>query len=332
MLKKIVLASAMAMTAVSVRAGTTIEGTGSSFAYPIYKSWATEYYNATGNKVNYTPTGSGAGIKAISAREVDFGGSDKPLKPSTLKKKGLYQFPTVVGAIALAYNIPGVDRLRLSENALSGIVLGTIQYWDNPVIRKDNPGVKLPHEKVLFVHRSDKSGTTFAFTYYLSKMNSVWRSHFGAKKAVNWPMENHIGGKGNFGVSTAIKTNKYSIGYVDYADAVKNGLKMAEVEGRNGRFIKPELKAFQEAARFAVLDPKKDFYANIAYPKKGYPIVSVTFALIAKEKKDKNREVVKFVDFGFKNGDDNATKLGYVPLPAAVKEKVRAYWKEKGLY
>jgi len=332
MLKNIVLAGVMAAAASAACAGSTIEGTGSSFAYPIYKSWATEYYNTTGNRVNYTPTGSGAGIKAVSAREVDFGGTDKPLKPSTLRKKGLYQFPTIVGAIILAYNIPGVERLRLSENALSGIVLGTIQYWDNPVIRRDNPGVKLPHEKVLFVHRSDKSGTTFAFTYYLSKMNSVWRSHFGARKALNWPVENRVGGKGNFGVSTAIKTNAYSIGYVDYADAVKNGLKMAEIEGRNGRFIKPTIESFQQAAKFAVLDPKKDFYANIAYPKKGYPIVSVSFVLIPKEKPQRNREVVRFFDFAFKNGDDNATQLGYVPLPEKVKEKVRAYWKEKGIY
>ena len=332
MMRKWIATGALALTTVLAQAGTTIEGTGASFPYPVYKSWIGEYFNSTGNKVNYTPTGSGAGIKAISAREVDFGGTDKPLSPKVLKKKKLYQFPTVVGAITMAYNLPGVDNLRLSENALSGIVLGTIQYWDNPVIQKDNPGVKLPHKKVLFVHRSDKSGTTFNFTYYLSKMNSVWRSHYGAKKMMNWPMDNRIGGKGNFGVSTAIKTNPYSIGYVDYADALKNGLKMAVIEARDGRFVKPEPKAFQEAAKYAKLYPKKDFYAIIAYPKKGYPIVAATFILIPQEKAATNKQVTAFFDFAYKNGDDNAAKLGYVPLPEEVKRKVRAYWQDKGVY
>ncbi len=329
-MKKWMLAGALAAT-MSTAYASTIEGTGASFPYPVYKSWIGEYYNSTGNKVNYTPTGSGAGIKAISAREVDFGGTDKPLKPSVLEKKGLYQFPTVVGAITLAYNIPGVDKLRLSENALSGIVLGTITHWDNPVIQKDNPGVKLPHKKVLFVHRSDKSGTTFNFTYYLSKMNSVWRSHYGAKKMVDWPMDNRIGGKGNFGVSTAIKTNPYSIGYVDYADAVKNKLDMAQIEARNGKFVTPTPEAFQEAAKYANLNPKKDFYSIIAYPKKGYPIVAATFVLVPKEKQARNKLVTEFFDFAYKNGDDNAAKLGYVPLPESLKQKVRAYWTEKGI-
>ncbi|SIO05676.1 phosphate ABC transporter substrate-binding protein, PhoT family [Sulfurivirga caldicuralii] len=332
MLKKVMLAGTFAVAATTAYAGTTVQGTGSSFAYPLYKSWATEYYNATGNKVNYTATGSGTGIKAVSAREVDFGGSDKPLAPKTLKKKGLYQFPTAMGAIVMAYNVPGVDHLRLSEKAHEGIVLGSVKYWDNPLLKKENPNANLPHKPILFVHRSDKSGTTFAYTYYLSKMSKTWRKRFGAKKMVNWPMENRIGGKGNFGVTTAIKTNKYSIGYADYADAVHNGLKMAEIEAPSGEYIKPSLASFQEAAKYADLDPKKDFYANIAYPPKGYPIVTATFVLMPQEKPERSKEVVKFFDFGFKNGDDNATELGYVPLPADVKEKIRGYWKEKGLY
>lgn len=332
MMKKWLTAGALALTATVAQAGTTIEGTGASFPYPVYKEWIGAYYNETGNKVNYTPTGSGAGVKAVTAREVDFGGSDKPLSPKVLKKKKLYQFPSVVGAITLSYNLPGVEQLRLSEVAISGIVLGTIQYWDNPVIAKDNPGVKLPHKKVLFVHRSDKSGTTFNFTYYLSKMSSVWRSHYGAKKLMNWPMENRIGGKGNFGVAAAIKTNPYSIGYVDYADAKKNKLKMAEIEGRDGAFVKPSLETFQAAAKFASLDPKKDFYAIIAYPKKGYPIVAATFVLLPEEKTQTNKQVTQFFDYAYRKGDDAAKKLGYVPLPEEVKAKVRAYWQDKGIY
>ncbi len=315
----------------AAQAATTIEGTGASFPYPVYKAWIKDYYKATGNQVNYSPTGSGTGIQEISARHVDFGGSDKPLTPAELKKKGLYMFPTVVGAITFAYNLPGIDNLKLSEAAISGILLGNIEYWDAATIAKDNPGVKLPHEKILFVHRSDKSGTTFNFTYYLSKMNSVWRRHYGAKKAVNWPMKNRIAGKGNFGVSTAIETNKYSIGYVDYADAVKNHLKMAAIEDKTGQFIAPKPENFVKAAGSANLNPKNDFYSIIAYPKSGYPMVAATFILLPKEKQDKNKAVTAFFDYSYKNGDAAAAKLGYVPLPASVKKKIRTYWTEKGI-
>ena len=307
----------------------TIEGTGASFPYPVYKAWISDYYNATGNKVNYSPTGSGTGIKEISARHVDFGGSDKPLKPSVLKKSGLYMFPTVVGAITFSYNLPGVSDLKLSEKAISGIVMGDIKYWDDAILKQDNPEAKLPHEKILFVHRSDKSGTTFNFTYYLSKMNKTWNKEFGAKKAINWPMENRVAGKGNFGVSTAIETNKYSIGYVDYADAKKNGLQMATVQGNGGKFYAPTTENFVAAAGHATLDPKKDFYSIIAYPESAYPMVAATFILLPNDSK-KNKEVTNFFDYSYKHGDKAASDLGYVPLPESVKEKIRGYWSDKG--
>ncbi len=331
-MKQLMMAVAMTAFAATASAGTTLQGTGSSFAYPLYKAWADAYYQEKGSKVNYTPTGSGAGIKAVVHREVDFGGSDKPLKPRILKKTRLYQFPTAIGAITFAYNVPGVHDLKLSEKAIEGIVLGTVQYWDNPLLKQSNPGVRLPHEKVLFVHRSDKSGTTFAFSYYLSKMSRTWRSKFGARKAINWPMAFRVGGKGNFGVATAIKTNRYSIGYLDYADAMKNRLDMATIQAADGTFVKPAPESFSVAAQYADLDPKKDFYANIAYPPKGYPIVSATFVLMPRDKEAQDRAVVQFFDFGFRKGDASARKLGYVPLPAGVKEKVRDYWRAKGLY
>lgn len=310
-----------------------VQGTGSSFAYPLYKTWAADYYKSTGRQVNYTPTGSGAGIKAVTAREVDFGGSDKPLKPKTLKKKKLYQFPAAIGAITLSYNVPEVDQLKLSSRAVAGIALGSVRYWDAPVLAQDNPGVKLPHKPILFVHRSDSSGTTFAFSYYLSKISRKWRKTFGARKQINWPMDNRAGGKGNFGVATAIKTNPYSIGYVEYADARKAGLKMAQIEGADGQYHAPSLDSFRTAARFAKLDPARDFYANIQYPKQGYPIVAATFVLVPAEteRAERSRNVVDFFDHGFRYGDVIATKLGYVALPDSVKEKIRAYWKEKGL-
>ncbi|MEO1927216.1 MAG: phosphate ABC transporter substrate-binding protein PstS [Nautiliaceae bacterium] len=327
-MKKLILGALVAVSSFAY----TINGTGASFPYTVYKQWIKSYYDQTGNRVNYTPTGSGTGIKEVALRHVDFGGSDKPLPPKVLKKAKLYQFPTLVGGIALSYNIPGVDNLKLSEAAIEGIVLGSIVYWDNPLIVKYNKNAKLPHKKIIFVHRSDKSGTTFNFTYYLSKMSSVWRRHYGARKLINWPTDAQgrgIAGKGNFGVSAAIKTNEYSIGYVDYADAKKNSLKMAIVENK-GHFVAPTPKNFAIGAAYAGFDAKKDFYKIIAYPKKGYPIIAATFILVPKEKVNKDKEVTTFFDYAYKN-DAVASKLGYIPLPASVKAQVRKYWEEKGI-
>jgi len=328
-MKKIIVASLLT-AAVSVSAmAATIQGTGSSFQYPANKAWAKEYNAKTGNQVNYSPTGSGAGIKGVIARQVDFGGSDKPLKPRELKANKLSQFPIAIGAIVFGYNVPGVTNLKLSERAISGIMLGNIEYWDATTIKNDNPGANLPHEKILFVHRSDKSGTTYGFTYYLSKMNSVWRTHFGAKKDLNWPMANTIAGKGNFGVSTAIKTNKYSIGYVDYADARSNGLNMADIENAAHKYVKADAKSFAEGAKYADLDPKKDFYANIQYPKSGYPIMAATFVLIPNESKMKTN-VADFYKFAFAN-PSAASDLGYVALPPSVVAKIEKYMTQKGM-
>jgi len=328
-MKKHILAGLMLATLSTSVLAVNIEGTGSSFQYPANKAWSKLYHAETGNKVNYSPTGSGAGIKEVSARHVDFGGSDKPLKPAILKNKKLAQFPIAIGAITFAYNIPDVSSLKLSESAISGIVLGNIEYWDANTIKKDNPDVTLPHKKVLFVHRSDKSGTTFGFTYYLAKMNSVWRSHFGAKKTINWPMKNHIAGKGNFGVSTAIKTNDYSIGYVDYADAVSNKLSIATIENKAGKFVEATPAAFAEGAKYADLDPKKDFYANIQYPKSGYPVMAATFVLVPNEG-EKKKQVADFYRFALSH-PDTISALGYVALPPSVVGKVEAYMARKGM-
>ncbi len=329
-MKKIV--AGFVLTAVSLFAW-TINGMGASFPYPVYKQWIKGFYEESGNKVNYTATGSGTGIKEVAKRHVDFGGSDKPLIPRILQKAKLYQFPTVVGGIALAYNVPGVNNLKLSEAVVEGIVLGSIQYWDNPLIVRYNPNAKLPHKKIIFVHRSDKSGTTFNFTYYLSKMSSLWRKYYGARKLINWPADKQgrsVAGKGNFGVSAAIKTNVYSIGYVDYADAYKNGLKMAIIQGRDGRFYTPNPESFSESAAYAGFSLKNDFYKVIAYPKRGYPIIAATFILIPQEKTDTDKKVTKFFDYGY-NHDEMAKKLGYVPLPEGVKELVRNYWKSHNI-
>jgi phosphate transport system substrate-binding protein len=329
-IKHILALSVLSLSVATTAYAAKIESTGSSFAYPAYKAWSKAYYDDTKNQVNYTPTGSGSGIKEVSAGHVDFGGSDKPLKSSALRKAGLIMFPTAIGAITFAYNVEGVSGLKLSEAAISGIMLGKVKYWDDELIKQGNEGLKLPHEKILFVHRSDKSGTTFAFTYYLSKMNKEWRKKFGAKKVVDWPSENRIAGKGNFGVATAIKNNAFSIGYVDYADAKKNELDMAIVENREKAFIEPTPSSFEAAAIYADLDPKKDFYANIAYPPKGYPIVTATFALVP-ENGENSKEVIKFFDYALTKKNKLIEALGYVVLPEAVIEKVQGYWAAKGL-
>jgi len=328
-MKKIIAAGLMTAALSTSAMAWTIEGTGSSFQYPANKAWAKEFYATTKNKVNYSPTGSGAGIKAVSARQVDFGGSDKPLSPKALNKKNLAQFPIAIGAITFAYNLPGINNLKLSERAISGIMLGKIQYWDDAIIQQDNPSVKLPHKKILFVHRSDKSGTTFGFTYYLSKMSKEWRSQYGAKKQLNWPIANRIAGKGNFGVATAIKTNKYSIGYIDYADAKSNGLSMATIENKAKKFVTPNPESFAEGAKYADLDPKKDFYANIQYPAQGYPIMTATFVLVPNDNQNKTH-VTEFYHFAYSNPNIIA-KLGYIPLPKEVTDKVEQYWVDKGL-
>ena len=328
-MKTLITAGLVSLVALSAANAEVIRGSGASFPYSVYQAWIKDYNKATGVKIDYVSEGSGAGIKHITARQTDFGGSDKPLTPRALKKARLYQFPSVVGAIAMAYNIPGVNNLRLSRAAIAEIALGHIKYWDNPLIKDANPNIKLPHKKLTFVHRADGSGTTFNFTYYLSKSNSEWRHKFGAKKVVNWPGDHHVGGKGNPGVGALIKQTPYSVGYMDYADAKSNNIKMATLENREGYFVKPELKNFQAAAAYAKFSPKRDFYSIIADPigKSSYPIVAATFILLPKEATETNKKVTAFFDWAYKNGAETAAKLGYVPLPTSLTNKVRAYWK-----
>ena len=333
MKKFITTAVVSATLLVSANANEVIKGSGASFPYSVYQKWITAYNKATGIKIDYIKKGSSKGIKDISARQVNFAGSDKPLSPKVLKAKKLYQFPAVVGAITMAYNLPNINNLKLSRAAIAEIALGHIKYWDNPLIVQSNPNIKLPHKKLTFVHRADGSGTTFNFTYYLSKSNSEWRHKFGAKKIVSWPGDHHIGGKQNSGVGALIKQTPYSIGYMDYADAKSNNIKMAIIENREGYFVKPELKTFQEAASKAKFSIKKDFYAVIADPvgKNSYPIVAATFILLPKEATATNKKVTKFYEWAFKNGTKEAIQLGFVPLPKNLINKIEKYWEIKGI-
>jgi phosphate transport system substrate-binding protein len=328
---KIVLASSMVVASLS--ANDVIKGSGASFPYSVYQKWIKAYNKETGIKVDYIKKGSSKGIKDAKARAVDFAGTDKPLSPKVLKKNGLYKFPGVVGAITMGYNLPNVHNLKLSRKAIVAIANGTAKYWDDAVIAKANKGVKLPHKKLTFVHRADGSGTTYNFTYFLSKVSKKWRHTYGAKKSLNWPGDHHIGGKTNSGVAALLKQTPYSVGYIDYADAKNNEIAMATVQNRAGNYIKPELKNFQAAAAKAALNPKKDFYAVIADPKgaDSYPMVAATFILLPVEKTTTNKKVTAFFDWSYKNGQEIAKSLGFVPLPDSLTAKIRKYWEEKGI-
>jgi phosphate transport system substrate-binding protein len=330
-LKKLLLGATAAAVALTSVNAWEINGRGASFPAPVYKEWATAYNKATGNKVNYTGTGSGDGIKSIKKRIVDFAGSDKPLKPETLRKHKLYMFPAIVGSIVLAYNLPGVEdnQLKLSEKAIAAIFSGKAKYWDDAVIVENNKEIKLPHEPINVCVRADGSGTTFNFTYYLSKIDPA---DFQPKKKLNWKA-NVIGGKGNQGVTANIQQNKYSIGYIEYSYKLKSGLPAATVENREHKWVKPTVKSFQDAAKYASWDKKNDFYAIIGYPKgeTSYPIVAASFILLPEEKKDTNNKTAAFYDWAFANGQKIAADLGYVALPDATVKEIKAYWSEKGI-
>ncbi|MCH9741402.1 MAG: phosphate ABC transporter substrate-binding protein PstS [Epsilonproteobacteria bacterium] len=308
-----------------------LKGRGASFPGPIYKAWTSEYYAATKNQINYTPTGSGDGVKSINKRMVDFAGSDKPLKPKILKKKKLHMFPTVVGSVVLAYNIDGIKdgELKLSRAAIAGIFSGSITHWDDKAIVAQNVDLKLPHEPITVAVRADKSGTTFNFTYFLNKLDE----NIKVSKKPTWAAKKVVAGKSNSGVSANIQQIKNSIGYIEYSFKEKLGLAAAQIENKEGKYINPTLESFQDAAKYASWTAENDFYAVIGDPagETSYPIVAATFILLPTEKTETNKQVTKFIDWAYTHGDKAATDLGYVPLPAETKDAIRKYWEAKGV-
>ncbi len=323
----------MTLQSVEGRAADMLNGAGATFPYPVYSAWANAYNKITGLKLNYQSIGSGGGIKQISERTVDFGASDKPLTPEELAKNNLLQFPAVIGGVVPVVNIPGVKpgQLKLDAEAVCRIYLGDIRSWNDPGIGKLNPGLSLPNSAITVVHRSDGSGTTAIFTDYLSAVCPAWKDKVGAGTSVSWPAG--IGGKGNEGVANYVQHQANSIGYVEFAYAKQNNLTHALLKNRAGAFVAPGFESFGDAAATADFDPKKDFYLwlNNAPGKKAWPIAGATFILLAREKRDSNVKVVKFFDWAFKNGDNKAKELIYVPLPASLKMKIEGYWKAKGI-
>lgn len=308
-----------------------ITGAGATFPYPIYAKWADAYNGKTGVKLNYQSIGSGGGIKQIQNKTVDFGASDKPMKLDELEKNGLTQFPTVVGGVVPVVNVQGIEdgELRLNGETLANIFLKKITKWNDPAIKALNPKVELPDLAITVVHRSDGSGTTFVFANYLTKVSKEWNDKVGADTAVSWPAG--IGGKGNEGVASYVQRVKGSIGYVEFAYAKQNGLPFVMMQNREGEFVKPGIESFQSAAQYAEWDKAPGLYEILTNEagKGTWPIAGATFILMhkAQDKPENAKEVLKFFDWGYNNGDKMAKSLDYVPMPPAVIKIIENSWK-----
>ena len=303
-------------------------GAGASFPAPLYSKWASDYNKATGVKINYQSVGSGAGLRQIEAKTVDFGASDAPLKDEDLNKKGLVQFPTVIGGVVPEVNIKGIapGQIKLSGQVLGDIYLGKISNWSDPAIKALNPGVALPDASIAPVRRADGSGTSFIFTNYLSKVNAEWKSKVGEGTAVNWPTG--AGGKGNEGVAAFVGRLPNSIGYVEYAYVKQNKMTYVQMQNAEGQFVSPDDSAFKAAAAGA--DWAKSFYQILTNQpgKESWPITGATFILMQKsqEKPVQAATSLKFFEWAYKTGDKTASDLDYVPMPDSVKETILKSW------
>ena len=323
------VAATFSLTAMSAFAASNLTGAGGTFPAPVYAKWADAYQKETGNQVNYQGIGSSGGVKQIIAKTVDFGASDAPMKDEDLAKNGLFQFPTVIGGVVLAVNIPGIKsgQLTLDGATLGDIYLGKIKKWNDAAITKLNPGVKLPDTNIAVVRRADGSGTSFVFTSYLAKVNNEWKEKIGSGSTVNWPTG--LGGKGNDGVAAFVQRLPGSIGYVEYAYAKQNNLAYTKLVDADGKAISPTEESFSAAAKGA--DWKKTFAQDLTNQKgdNAWPISSTTFILIYKDQADaaKGTEVLKFFDWAYKNGNKLTTDLDYAALPDSVVEQIRAAWK-----
>jgi phosphate transport system substrate-binding protein len=330
MFKTFAAAFVATVAAASLAQAADISGAGATFPAPVYQKWAELYKAQTKNGLNYQPIGSGGGIKQIEAKTVDFGASDKPLKPADLQANGLMQFPTVIGGVVPVMNLPGIKpgQVKLTGAVLADIYLGAVKTWADPKIAALNPGVRLPNVPITVVHRSDGSGTSFIFTSYLSAKNPGWAQRVGANDSVEWPTG--LGGKGNDGVAAFTKQTIGSIGYVEYAYAKQNNLTYALMQNHDGKFVPPTAAAFAASAAGADWTKAQGNYLLLIDQPgaSSWPISGATFILMhTKQDKPQNaKEVLSFFDWAYKNGDPAAAQLDYVPLPAPVKALMRKQW------
>ena len=330
MIKKI-LAGAAAALVMTTSFAADITGAGATFPYPIYAKWAESYKAATGTGLNYQSVGSGAGIKQIKARTVDFGASDMPLKAEELDKEGLMQFPAIMGGVVAVVNVDGVTpgQLKMTGPLLADIYMGKITKWNAAEIAALNPGVKLPATDITVVHRADSSGTSFLFTDFLAKTSPSWKDSIGSGTTVKWAVG--VGGKGNEGVAANVQRIKGAIGYVEWAYAKKNKLSHTQLRNKEGVDLQPSDDVFKAAAANAEWTKAPGFGVVLTdgAGKQSWPITGVSYILMHKTQADANKgqEVVKFFDWSFKNGAPAAAELDYVPMPATVVKQVQDAWK-----
>jgi phosphate transport system substrate-binding protein len=305
---------------------TDLTGAGSTFAYPLYSKWSSDYAAKTGVRINYQSIGSGGGIRQLTEQTVDFGATDGPMSNDELSKaKGgaILHIPTALGADVLTYNLSGLAApLKFSSDVIAGIFLGKITKWNDPAIAALNAGVKLPAQDIVVVHRSDGSGTTYVFTDYLATVSPAWAKGPGRGKEVAWPVG--LGGKGNEGVTGQVKQTPGAIGYVELAYAKKNGLPIAVVKNAAGAFVEPTIASITAAAAGVAdtLKASSDYRISIvnAPGEKAYPISSFTWILLYRNQTDaaKGKKLVDFIRWGLSDGQQVEPELDYAPLPTAM--------------
>jgi phosphate transport system substrate-binding protein len=310
-----------------------ISGAGATFPYPIYAKWADAYKKETGVGLNYQSIGSGGGIKQIEARTVTFGATDAPLKGEDLDKNGLVQFPMVMGGIVPVINLDGIKAgdLVIDGPTLAMIFLGEIKTWDDAAIKKLNPSAKLPSTAIAVVHRSDGSGTTFNFAYYLAQVSDDWKSKVGFNTSVEWPVG--IGAKGNEGVSNNVSQTKGSIGYVEYAYALQNKLVFTKMVNKDAKTVAPTSEAFQAAAANADWNSVPGYGVILANQPgaTSWPMTAATFILVPKQPQDSAAaaEALKFFAWAYAKGGKMAEELDYIPMPSKVVSDIQAMWSKE---
>jgi phosphate transport system substrate-binding protein len=303
----------------------TINGAGATFPYPIYSKWFDEYAKVDPSvRFNYQSIGSGGGQKQILAETVDFGASDGPMSDDNLAKAPgkLLHIPTVAGADVVAYNLPGDPALRFDADAIAGVFLGQIKKWNDPRLTALNPGVKLPDQEIVVVHRSDGSGTTYIWTDYLSKISPEWKQKVGTNTSVNWPTG--LGGKGNEGVAGQIKQTPGALGYVELIYAVQNKMPYADVKNASGEFVKASLESITAAMATAQIPEDFRFSITNAPGKNAYPVSGATWLLVYEQQKDatKGKKLVEFLKWAETKGEQMAKDLEYAPLPDNLRDRV----------
>jgi len=320
----VALSTGALLSAVATAQSVDLTGAGATFPYPIYSKWFSDYAQRTGVKINYQSIGSGGGIRQLSEQTVDFGASDSPMSDQELANaKGgpILHFPTVMGAVVVTYNLPGLSRaLNLSGDAIADIFSGKITKWNDAQIVAQNRGVSLPNSDILVVHRSDGSGTTYIFSGYLSAVSPSWSASLGKGKEIKWPVG--LGGKGNEGVAGQVKQTPGSIGYVELAYAKQNKLRYANVRNAAGRNVTPSIASVTAAAAGMKLPKNTDYRVSIvnAPGKDSYPISSMTWILAYQNQPDrvKGAKLVNFLRWAYRDGEKTASSLDYAPLPAPL--------------